>query len=64
MPSYKPNGQGLGKGYSLDKTRYYQLYYQMYKHRYKYRQLEKKNEKNTEIDYKQQLIDCGFLIIK
>jgi hypothetical protein len=61
---FKPNCQGVGKGYSLDKTRYYQLYYQMYHHRYKYRQLEKKNKIDLNIDYKQQLIDCGFLIIK
>jgi len=61
---FKPNCQGVGKGWSQDRTRYYQLYYDMYKHRYKYRQLEKKNEIDLKIDYKQQLIDCGFLIIK
>ena len=63
MP-YKPNCQGMGKGCSLDKTRYYAIYYQMYKHRYQQRYLERQNSTKDNINYKQQLIDCGFLIVK
>jgi hypothetical protein len=66
MP-YKPKCGGLGAGWSQNKTDYYAMYYQMYKHRYKYRYLEKKNEKNKidlNLDYKQELINRGLLIIK
>jgi len=63
MP-YKPNCGGVGKGWSQNKTDYYTRYYQMYKYRYKNRYLEQKNKIEPNIDYKQQLIDIGFLIVK
>ena len=63
MPIYKPNCQGVGKGWSQHKTHYYAMYYEMYKHRYKYRYLEKKNKVEPNLDYKKLLIECGFLKI-
>ncbi len=62
MP-YKPNCGGVGRGWSQNKTHYYAMYYQMYKHRYKERYLEQKNSTKNNIDYKQQLINIGFLKI-
>ena len=61
---FKPKCQGVGKGWSLNKTDYYAMYYQIYKHRYQQRYIEQKNKIDLNIDYKQQLIDCGFLIVK
>jgi hypothetical protein len=63
MP-YKPKCGGLGAGWSQNKSHYYAMYYEMYKHRYKQRYLEKKNKIDLNLDYKQELINSGLLIIK
>ena len=67
MPNTQKGGRGcVGAGYSLNRTRYYALYYQNYKHKYKeyYINKIKKQEQEDNIDYKQQFINFGFLIIK
>lgn len=61
---FKPNCQGVGKGWSLCKSDYYRTYYILYKERYKQRYLEQKNKIDLKINYKQELIDLGFLIVK
>ena len=65
MPCLQKSGRGgVGAGCSLDRSRYYALYYEMYKHRYKERYIKQRDKPPDNIDYKQQLINCGFLIVK
>ena len=67
MPNNHKGGRGcVGAGFSLSRSRYYALYYQNYKHKYKeyYINKIKKEEQEDSIDYKQQFVNFGFLIIK